>query len=201
MAGQLGKFQMIGFDGWKGLTKLNHLSSIFQTAPQKASNLMVQLLAAKRGKTLDTFLSQFPVKEFESDDEYYWDIIGSSKKNIPLVEARNEDGNVVTADSGSVGAGTAPFYLVFAEDYFADGEVIFGNLNQVYPFRILGDARMEGVNAVYRVELMGGNTTGCPADRLLAGERFSVGFAPVERELSRKVGDRLSYVTLQLIAA
>lgn len=36
---------------------------------------------------------------------------------------------------------------------------------------------------------MGGNTTGCPSDRLQAGERFSVGFAPVERELSRKVGD------------
>lgn len=67
-----------------------------------------------------------------------------------------------------------------------DGEVIFGNLNQVYPFRILGDARMEGTNAVYRCELMGGITTGCPADRLQAGERFSVGFAPVERELSRK---------------
>lgn len=38
---------------------------------------------------------------------------------------------------------------------------------------------------------MGGNTTGVPSDRLLAGERFSVGFAPVERELSRKVGDWL----------
>ena len=189
MAGQLGKFQMVGFDGWKGLTKLNHLSAIFQMAPQKASNLMVQLLAAKRGKTLDTFLSQFPVKEFEDDSEYYWDVVGSSKKNIPLVEARDEDGKKVEATDGPVGAGTTPFYLVFAEDYFADGEVIFGNLNQVYPFRILGDARMEGTNAVYKVELMGGNTTGCPSDRLQAGERFSVGFAPVERELSRKVGD------------
>lgn len=82
-----------------------------------------------------------------------------------------------------------------------DGEVIFGNLNQVYPFRVLGEARMEGTNAVYKVELMGGNTTGVPRERLQAGERFSVGFAPVERELSRKVGDRLFYVTLQLIAA
>jgi hypothetical protein len=70
-----------------------------------------------------------------------------------------------------------------------DGEVIVGNLNQVYPFRILGDARMEGSNAVYRVELMGGNTTGCPSERLLAGERFSVEYAPVEKEMSRKVGD------------
>ena len=70
-----------------------------------------------------------------------------------------------------------------------DGEVIVGNLNQVYPFRILGDARMEGTNAVYKVELMGGNMAGCPGERLQAGERFSVDFAPVEKELSRKVGD------------
>ena len=38
---------------------------------------------------------------------------------------------------------------------------------------------------------MGGNTTGIPGERLLAGERFSVGFTPVQRELSRGVGGRL----------
>ena len=48
---------------------------------------------------------------------------------------------------------------------------------------------MEGTNAVYKVELAGGNTDGCPAERLLAGERFSVEAAFVEKELSRKVGD------------
>jgi hypothetical protein len=48
---------------------------------------------------------------------------------------------------------------------------------------------MEGTNAVYKVELAGGNTLGCPAERLLAGERFSVEAAFVEKELSRKVGD------------
>lgn len=201
MAGKLGKFQMVGFNHWKGLTKENHLGSVFGLAPQKATNLMVQLLAYHRGKTLDTFLNQFPVKEFEDDSEYYWDVIGSSRRNIPLVEARDENGKVVdNATPTMVGAGTAPFYLVFAEDWFADGEVIVGNLNQVYPFRILGDARMEGSNAVYKVELMGGNTTGCPSERLLAGERFSVEYAPVEKEMSRKVGDRLTYVTIQLIA-
>lgn len=36
---------------------------------------------------------------------------------------------------------------------------------------------------------MGGLTQGIPAERLLAGERFSIDFAPVEKELSRKVGD------------
>jgi hypothetical protein len=150
---------------------------------------MVQLLACHRGKTLDTFLSQFPTKEFESDDEFYWDVIGSHQRNITLVEARDEDGMPVTIDSGMVGANTAPFYLVFAEDWFADGEVIFGELNEIYPFRILGNPKYEGSNTVYTVELMAGNTDGVPAERLLAGERFSVEFAPVENTLSRKVGD------------
>lgn len=189
MAGKLNKFQMVGFQHWRGLTKENHLGSIFQLAPQKATNLMVQLLAFYRGKTLDTFLSQFPTREFDDDSEYTWDAIGSSRRNIPLLEARDENGTPVTADSGMVGVGTAPFYLVFGEDWFADGEYIVGNLNEIYQFRILGDPRMEGTNAVYKVELAGGNTLGCPAERLLAGERFSKEAAFVEKELSRKVGD------------
>ena len=189
MAGTLGKFQTVGFTSWKGLTKENHLGAIFGLAPQKATNLMVQLLAAHYGKTLDTFLSQFPTKEFDDDSEYYWEVIGSSRRNIPLVEARDENMTPITSASGMVGAGTTPFYLVFPEDWFADGEYIVGNLNELYQFRILGDPRMEGTNAVYKVELAGGNTDGCPAERLLAGERFSVEAAFVEKELSRKVGD------------
>ena len=188
MAGQLKRFQTVNFTGWKGLTKENHISSVFLRS-QRATDLMIQLLAFYRGKTLETFLSKFPTKEFEDDAEFYWDVVGSTKRNIPLVEARKLDGTVVEDTEAMIGANTEPFYLVFAEDWFADGEVIFGNLNQIYPIRVLGDARLEGTNAVYKVELMGGNTDGIPGERLLAGERFSVGFAPVERELSRKVGD------------
>ena len=197
MAAKLNKFQMVDFSYWKGVTKETHLGALGQIAPQKATNIMVQLLAAHRGKSLDTFLSQFPVREFEDDNEYTWDVIGSSKRNIPLVEARDENGAPVIIGSGDgevtkdtlIGAGTAPFYLVFPEDWFADGEVVVGNLNEIYQFRILGDARMEGTNAVYRVELMGGNTDGVPAERIQAGERFSIEAAYVEKELSRKVGD------------
>lgn len=185
----LGKFQTMEFSSWKGLTKDNHLGAIFRAAPQKASNLMVQLLAQKRGRTLDTLLSQFPTREFDTADEYTWDVIGSTRQNIPLIEARDENGTVVTANSGNVGAGTAPFYLVFGKDWFADGEYIVGNLNELYQFRILGDARMEGTNAVYRVELAGGNEDGVPAERLLAGELFSIEAAFVEAEMSREVGD------------
>ena len=185
----LGKFQTREFSYWKGLTKDNHLGAIFSRAPQKATNLMVQLLAYQRGKTLDTLLNKFPTREFENDEEYTWDVIGSSKRNIPLIEARDENGTVVEDNGRMIGVGTAPFYLVFGEDWFADGEFIVGNLNEVYQFRVLGDARMEGTNAVYKVELAGGNTDGVPSERLLAGERFSIEAAFVESELSRKVGD------------
>lgn len=183
----LSKFQTQTFSHWKGLNKENHLGSIFQTAPQKATNLMVQLLAFYRGKTLETYLSQFPVKEFDTDDEYTWDVIGNSRRNIPLIEARHEDGTVIT--SGMAGVGTAPFFVVYGEDWFADGNVIVGEKNEIYPLRVLGEARFEGSNAVYKVELMGGVSTGMPAEELTLGKRFSVEYSPVEKEMSRGVGD------------
>ena len=189
MAGRLGKFQMVSFSTWKGMSSEKHLGSAFGLQPQKLANVMVQLQAATRGKTLDSQLSQFATKTFESDDEFTWDVVGSAQKNIPLLWAKDEDGTAVTSAGSMVGAGTAPFTLAFAEDYFADGEVIVGNFNEAYQFRILGEPEQQGTNFVYKVELMGGNTAGVPSERLLQGERFSVEFAPVEKELSRKVGD------------
>lgn len=85
---------------------------------------MIQLLALKRGKSLESFLSQFPTKTFATEEEYTWDVVGNSRRNIPLVECRDENGEVVTSSSTTnVGAGTAPFELVFAEDWFADGSI------------------------------------------------------------------------------
>ena len=78
---------------------------------------MVTLLALRRGKTYSSFVNKLPVRTFDDDTEIVWDVIGSSRRNIPLVEARDENGTPVTADSGMVGAGYAPFYLVFPEDW------------------------------------------------------------------------------------
>lgn len=155
MAGQLNKFQTVGFQGWAPtISKLNHIYSnpAFRQTPEKVTNLMVELFATKRGASLDSLLSNIKVKEFESDDRYYWDVVGSVRRNIPLLEARDLSGKPVTS-TDTVGIATEPFYLVFAEHYFFDGEVIFGNLNQVYPMRILGDAKLEGTNVIYKVEL------------------------------------------------
>ena len=67
--------------------------------------------------------------------------------------------------------------------------MIWGNLNEVYPIRIKGEPRYEGTNTVYLCEYFGASSKGIPAERLLAGERFSVGYAPVEKDLSRRAGD------------
>lgn len=119
---KLGKFQSMSFTHWQGLTTDNHLGSLFQTQPQKASDLMVQLLAVNRGKTLESYLSKFPVKYFDSEEEYTWEVIGSSRRNIPIIEARDGITGQPLA-SGNYGVAKEPFYVVFPEDWFARTKV------------------------------------------------------------------------------
>lgn len=190
MAGQIGKFTMQHFDAWApNITKKTHINSIFGSNTQKVRGLMVELLAATNGPTFDTLVSKLPTKEFESGDDYVWDVTGSTDRVIELLECRDENGVVVDANHlDNVGAGTAPFYLVFREHWFFKGETIEGNLGNKYPLRVLEDAREEGSNYVYKVETMAGITDGVPSERLMPGELFSYGAAFVEGGLSRKVG-------------
>lgn len=185
--GKLSKFQMVGFTSWQGISSDNHISAIGQLGPQKATNMMVNLLAFHNGySSLESQLLQLPVKEFDDDNEFYWDVLASSRKNIPLVEVRDFAGK--TAEK--YGVAGEPFYLVFAEDWFGLGEVIFGDYNEAYPIRVLELGRPEGSNTVYKCELMGNIEDGIPAAHIEVGSRFSVGFAPAEAEGSRKMGTR-----------
>ena len=183
----LGKWQMRDFTSWKGLTKSNHISAIYGDKPQMATPIMVRLMEHNYGKSLETYLNRFPTKYFEEDSDIVWQLIGSSRKNIPLYEARDINGDVITA--GMAGKNTEPFYLVFQEDWFADGNFLVGEKNEIYLLRVLGDPRVEGTLYVYKVELMGGNTSGMPAEELQMGKRFSDDYSAVEKEMSRKVGD------------
>ena len=192
MPGRISNSQMVGVTAWRGtVTKDNHLYGLFRSNPQMASDVMTVLMSSMHLPTLDTYLSQeVPVREYEDDSELFWDVVTSSRRNIPLVEARRADGTVVTTGSANVGVGFEPFYLVFATDWFALGEVLWGNLNETYPVIVKEDGHAEGTNTVYLVEPFGANgAAGIPAERLLAGERFSWGYAPIEDNFSRKVGD------------
>ena len=171
----LSKYQISRpFTAWKSeITKLNHISTMYHSAPQKASNFVVELLARNYAKTLESTLNMFPTKEFESDDEYTWDVIGASRRNIPLVEARDLTGAVIAnSDEVFAGKGNEQFYLVFGEDWFFDGEIIYGSKNEKYPLLIKGNPRYEGTNVVVTVELANGTLSGMPGDLLQLGERF-----------------------------
>lgn len=185
----LGKFQISRpFTAWKSeITKLNHISTMYHSAPQKATNFVVELLARNYAKTLESTLSAFPTKEFETDDEYVWDVLGATRRNIPLVECRNMDGTVATGEN-MVGKNGEEFYLVFGEDWFFNQEIIHGRFNEKYPILIKGNPRYEGTNVVYTCEVANGTTSGIPAKYLQLGERFSTSHAVVSRELSRGVG-------------
>jgi hypothetical protein len=115
MSGKLQRFQTMSFKGWASeITKKNHLGTFLQLKTQQASPVLIELLTVNYGKNLDTFLSQFTTKTFETDDDYTWDLIGSARRNIPLKGARDEEGSPVVADSGKmIGAGKAPFEVIF----------------------------------------------------------------------------------------
>lgn len=192
MPGRINPTQMVGVTTWKGtVTKENHIYNLFRKDPQKASEVMTTLMSAMHLPTLDTYLSkEVPVREYDDDSDLYWNVLASSRRNIPLVEARHADGTVVKDTDTNIGVGFEPFYLVFPIDYFALGEVLWGNYNETYPVIVKEEGRQEGTNTVYLVEPFGTQgAAGIPAERLLAGEKFSVGYAPVESNFSRKVGD------------
>ena len=193
MPGRIGTNQMVGVSAWKGtVTKDNHIYGLFRSNPQMASEVMTTLMSSMHLPTLDTYLSkEVPVREYEDDSELFWDIVTSSRRNIPLVEARRANGEIVKADdAANVGVGFEPFYLVFPTDWFANGEVLWGELNEVYPVIVKEPGRQEGTNTVYLVEPFGAEgAIGIPAAQLVAGKRFSWGYAPVEENFSRKVGD------------
>ena len=178
------------FTFWKSeIEKRNHVSTMFHSAPQKASNVMVELLARNYSKSVESMLANFPTKEFETDDEYTWDVVASTRRNIPLIEARDITGTVIGAgDNVFAGKDGEEFYLVFGEDWFFNQEIIHGNLNEKYPLLIKGKPRYEGTNVVYLVELANGDPNGVPGKRLQLGERFSYSHAVVSRGLSKGVG-------------
>ena len=107
-------------ESWSGLTTDAHLTSVGIKNPTKLGMVINEMLINRYGNTLEDFLNMFPIRRFDSDDEYTWEIAGEMRRNIPLREARDEDGSVIDSAYGSVGRNGAPFYLVFEEERFSN---------------------------------------------------------------------------------
>lgn len=198
MAGQLGHYRLsnrpIELKGPFTDNSSLYLSELFNKNAQNASNHLVRLFSANHGfPSFEGVLNDFGVEEYEDDTMVRWEVLGSSLRNIPLVEARDEDGGVISdADGDNAGRNGSPFYLVFEDEYFEEGEWVVGNLNEAYPMQIIASYK-EGNKSVCKVVLNGRIDGGIPRERLLRGERFSLEGTYVEKEFSRGVGNvRLS---------
>ena len=185
---QLSKFQVTDAKAFSGMINPeNTLGAIWKVAPQKINDTMIKMLAIHRGKSLENMLSKFETKLVESDREFYWELIGSSRRNIPLFEARYK-GAVVQSSDNNIGEGRTTFELAFPEQWFFKGEIIVGEKNEVYPIRVLDDGTPEGNLMVYTCESAASQRNGIPGEELVSGKRFNEEFAPVGKGLSREVG-------------
>jgi len=151
---------------------------------------MIRVMEHNLGASLESFISRFPKKYYENDAEIIWQLIGSANRNIPLYEVRDHTGTKQETGSVILGANGRPFYLVFQEDWFYEGNTIYGPYLERYPVRVIAPPVQEGTNFVYKVELMNGSTTGVTIDAGLfyPGTKFNAGPNFVEKELSRNVG-------------
>lgn len=185
---QLGRYQVTDSQAIAGMVNPeNTLDAMYKRSPQKINDMMVKLLTIHRGKSLEALLNKFPTHEIDDDRDFYWELIGSSRRNIPLVEARYK-GAIVTDADFNVGEGGGKFELVFGELWFFDGETIVGQKNELYPVRIIKEPKPEGTNWVYECEIFGGDPAGIPGEELVRDTRWSVEYAAVGRGLSRDVG-------------
>ena len=124
---KISPFQMTEAQAWTGLTTKNHLGAIYQSSPQVASKLMTRIHQTNFGLDLDSYLEQFSPLTLDSDDDFTWELIGSAKKNVPLVEARI--GGVAITAANEAGKNFTEFELVFPEQWFSDENVIVGEKN------------------------------------------------------------------------
>ncbi len=184
---KISPFQMTEARSWAGLTTKNHIGAIFGTEPQKASKMLTRIAQTNFGLDLDSYLDQFSPLYLDTDDDFTWDLVGSGKKNVPLVEARIND--VAITGSDRPGFNFTEFEMVFPEQWFTDEHVIVGHKNEKYQLQVQGDPIPEGRNWIYRVKLLTGDPDlFVPVEELAANKRWSKDFSLVEQTLSKKGG-------------
>ncbi len=184
---KISPFQMTEARSWAGITDKNHLGAMFGANPQQASKMITRIAQTNFGLDLDSYLDQFDPMYLDTDDDFTWDLVGSGKKNVPLVEARIA-GTAVTA-TDTAGLNWAEFEMVFPEQWFTDEHVIVGHKNEKYQLQIQADPKPEGINWIYRVKLITGDPLlFVPFEELSGNTRWSKDYSLVEQKLSKKGG-------------
>lgn len=190
MALELGKFQMTEVKDFAGLVTDNQLGLLFDDQPQVLSSAINKFLAGSGVKTISQEIEKLPMETLETEEDFTWKLSGHDEKNIALLYAYITAGTPVVGGDTAVGKDGREVVLVFEDRYFSDVNVLVGEKNEVYQYRVIADPTDGGDGWHYRTLLMGdGKTTGVPGTELVANQRFSKDFSPVEDTMSIKGGD------------
>lgn len=171
---------------WTGLTTENHFGSMFGLEPQLVSSLIENIYKVNLGDDLLSVLDQFPVEYIDDDRPYEWLLQGADEKNLPLIQAEDGSGSVITV---SAGINHTRFFLIFPERYFEATDVLVGEKPDLYKVRIVSDPKQRGLEWLYECELVTGDSNlAIPAADLASGTRWSKDYSLVEQTLSKRGG-------------
>jgi len=168
-----------------GMVKTENLAYNFGINPQKATEAVIKLRRANEGQDMNTYLSQYPIKKFKTQDDFVWDIEADGDKNIPLAKCSlTPEGSQVSA-TDQVGKNHTEFYLTFPEDWFFVTNVIVGEELEEYQVRVKEPGvPVAGGATRYKCELVTGDVElFIPTEEVAVGKRFSKDFSLVEGEL------------------
>ena len=175
---------------FSGLVTTNHLGALYQEKPTETSNLVTLLYRANKGLNFGMILKQFTPLYLKTDADFRWHLQGDSRKNIPLVACIANGSEITSTSTARVGLAGARFDLIFPERYFSDTNVVVGEMNSVYPIRLVSIPEPYGAGMwKYTAELFTGDRTlFIPVEELLPGRRFSKEWSIVSKTLSVKGG-------------
>jgi hypothetical protein len=168
---------------WAGLTTDNHLGTVFSEQPTLVSGVMSRVFGMYSHAGLDSILSMLGAEEeLSSDADFEWYLKGDDEKAIRIVSFNATD---VTRP----GVNNTIFELELAEKYFAyTDKLVFDD--RKFAVRVMEEPISNGVNWLYRVQLMTGDSTLFVPPALLAANRMvSKEYSPQERTLSKTAGE------------
>jgi hypothetical protein len=179
---QLNNLQVSYAKSWAGLTTDNHLYAIYQQDVQLASDIVTEVYNQMGHVGMDNFLSQYPTKVFETDNEYKWYLKGDSRKAINII-------SYSANDTARPGIGGLTFELTVEEKYFVASDVVSFDIVD-HKVRIEDDGRSEGIYWTYSVRTQRADSAYfIPTAMLAAGRKVSKIYNSVTNTLNDQYGE------------
>ncbi len=186
MSQKISNLQVTAGKSWSGLTTDNHLGTLFQEQPYKASALMSRVFSEYYHINMDSMLNMMGAEEeFPDDRDFTWDLKGDSEKAISVVSYSSSNLN-------QPGLNQTIFKIEFAEKYFVKTDLLTAD-DRRYRVRVINEPYSNGTSWFYEVQLQtGDNKLFMPPTLLSAGSQFSKAYSPQEKTMS-KTGGETSY--------